>query len=100
MDERAAHSVVDLLALDRGQKADRPEVDPEHGHAAVGVVAQRVQDAAVAAKHDADVRFLGKLLHPADPLGGVTVLLVHVRGSDQLDAGGLRSRGRGAHPVR
>ena len=47
--------VVELVALDRGEEADGAEVDPEDRHAGARVVAQRVEDRAVAAEHEAEV---------------------------------------------
>ena len=54
--EGAAHPLLGLVALDRGEEADGAEVDAEDRHAGAGEAAQRVQDRAVAAEHEAEVR--------------------------------------------
>ena len=54
--EGAADPLLGFVALDRGEEADGAEVDPEDGHAGAGEAAQRVQDRAVAAEHQAEVR--------------------------------------------
>ena len=54
--EGAADPLLGLVALDRGEEADGAEIDAEDRHAGAGEAAQRVQDRAVAAEDEADVR--------------------------------------------
>src|SRR5215218_5724332 len=81
--EGAAQAVGELLPLDRGQEADRAEVDPEYRDAGVREAAQRVEDAAVAAEHEADVRALA-VGDPLDVSCLLAVLLMLVGRADQL----------------
>ena len=53
--ERSAEAVAELVALDRGEEADRAEVEAEDGHVGARVGAQRLQDRAVAAEHETEV---------------------------------------------
>ena len=53
--ERAADARLGLVALDRGEEADGAEVDAEDRDAGAGETAQRVEDRAVAAEHEAEV---------------------------------------------
>ena len=85
--EGAPQTVLELLALDRGEEADRAEVDAEDRHPGLGEPAQRVEDAAVAAEDDADVRPLPVLDPARCPRRSVAVLLVLVGRADQLDRG-------------
>src|SRR4051812_30249709 len=86
--EGALETYTQLVPLDGRQKPDRAEVDPEDRHPCLGETAQRVEDASVAAEHDADVRSLS-IFDLLDPRGGVTVLLELVGSGDQLDRRGL-----------
>ena len=53
--ERAVEVLAEPVGVDRGEEADLAEVDREHRDAGAGVVAQRGEDRAVAAEHDAEV---------------------------------------------
>ena len=48
-------SLREAVRVDRGQEADLAVVDGEDRHAGAGVAAQRGEDRAVAAEHDAEV---------------------------------------------
>ena len=85
--EGAADPLLGLVALDRGEEADGAEVDAEDRHPGAGEAAQRVQDRAVAAEDDAEVRARLVAGDDFDALGGVAVLGELVRGADQPPAG-------------
>ena len=53
--ERAVEVVAEPVRVERGEEADLAEVDREHRHAGARVLAQRGEDRAVAAEHDAEV---------------------------------------------
>ena len=78
------------VALDRREEADGAEVDPEDRHAVGPVQAQRLEDRAVAAEHQAEVRALAGV--GLDPGRGVAVLGELLLGGDQAPAGRAGAR--------
>ena len=70
-----ARPVAELLALDRGQEADRAEVERRTPERRVSHVhAHRLEDRAVAAQHQAEVGLAVEVVEQLDPGGGVAVL--------------------------
>src|SRR5215208_565536 len=72
--ESAAQPGLELVTLDRGEEADCPEVDAEHGYPGAGVGTEGLQDGPVAAQHQAQVRLLGEIGGLLDARGGFAEL--------------------------
>ena len=87
----------------RGQEADLAEVDGEHRHAGAGVAAQRGEDRAVAAEHDAEVDVVGAVGLELEPVARRRARACAVSSASKrsVDAGApgggdqLAQRGRG-----
>src|SRR5581483_9481841 len=92
--ERAAEAGRELLALDRRQEPDPPEVHGEHRHRGSSVPLQAAQDGAVAAEHEAEAGVVGEGVHDRQPVDHPQLLGL-VGGADEAPAGGPRGfRGR------
>ena len=72
-----------LGRVDRRQEPDLAEVDREHRHARAGVAAQRAQDRAVAAEHDAEVDVIGQRRVELDPLPRLRCSFLRVSSSSK-----------------
>ena len=72
--EGTRQPVGERLPLDGGQEADGAEVDPEHRHSGARIEAQRVEDRAVAAEHQAEVGGLREIVQRLYATGSLAVL--------------------------
>ena len=91
--ERAVEVGVEPVRVERGEEADLAEVDREHRHAGARVLAQRGEDRAVAAHHDAEVDVARERRVDSMPVAGREAVLARLLGVEaQRHA---RARGRG-----
>ena len=68
--EGALEVLGEAVGVDRGEEADLAVVDGEHRDAGAGVAAQRGEDRAVAAEHDAEVDVVAQLGDDLDERAG------------------------------
>ena len=78
--ERPPHAVLELPRLDRGEEADRAEVDREHRHLAAGEEPKRREDRAVAAEHEREVRVGARLCAEHQPVPRLDLVLLDLSG--------------------